>query len=109
MLYAASNQPSLILASDSRRIGSISYHPSGCLMRLIFTFGIDENGKLRNVKFTGGCPGNLTAIPILVEGMSVDELEGKLKGVRCGFKNTSCADQLARAVRLAYEKEQKRA
>ena len=68
-----------------------------------------DGDKVHNVVFTGGCPGNWKAIPILVEGMSVDELESKLKGVRCGYKDTSCADQLARAVRLAYEREQKKA
>ena len=83
------------------------YRTQGTCSQLI---DLDLDGdKVRNVVFTGGCPGNLKAIPILVEGMSVDELEGKLRGVRCGFKDTSCADQLARAVRLAYEKEQKRA
>ena len=84
-----------------------TYRTKGTCSQLI---DLDLDGdKVRNVVFTGGCPGNLKAIPILVEGMSVDELEGKLRGVRCGFKDTSCADQLARAVRLAYEKEQKRA
>lgn len=52
-------------------------------------------------------PGNLTAIPILVDGMTVDEIESKLKDVKCGFKNTSCTGQLAIAVRKAYEEENK--
>ena len=56
----------------------------------------------RNVKFTGGCPGNLLAIPKLVEGMTVEEVENRISGVRCGMKNTSCGDQLAKAVREAY-------
>ena len=64
-----------------------------------------DGSTVHNVVFTGGCPGNLKAIPILVEGMSVEEIEAKLKGVTCGYKNTSCADQLARAARLAYEKD----
>lgn len=57
---------------------------------------------IRNVKFTGGCHGNLQAIPKLVEGMSVEEVERRISGIRCGFKNTSCGDQLAKAVREAY-------
>lgn len=57
---------------------------------------------VKNVKFTGGCPGNLLAIPKLVEGMTVDEVERRISGVRCGMKNTSCGDQLAKAVREAY-------
>lgn len=68
----------------------------------------DIDGKVvTNVKFFGGCPGNLTAIPILVDGMTVDEIESKLKGVKCGLKNTSCTGQLAIAVRKAYEEENK--
>ena len=64
----------------------------------------DINGdKITNVKFNGGCNGNLKAISILVEGMTVDEIEKKLKGNTCGWKNTSCADQLAIAVRRAYD------
>ena len=63
-----------------------------------------ENGIVKNVKFLGGCNGNLKAISTLVNGMTVEEIESKLKGNRCGFKSTSCADQLAIAVREAYEK-----
>lgn len=64
----------------------------------------DLNGdKVTNVSFLGGCNGNLKAISKLVEGMSVSQIEGYLKGNTCGFKQTSCADQLAKAVRKAYE------
>ena len=62
-----------------------------------------EGNIVRNVKFTGGCPGNLQAIPKLVEGMTVEEVEKRISGVRCGMKATSCGDQLAKAVREAYE------
>ena len=61
-----------------------------------------EGDIIRNVKFTGGCHGNLQAIPKLVEGMTVEEVEKRIGGIRCGFKNTSCGDQLAKAVREAY-------
>ena len=61
-----------------------------------------EGNIVKNVKFTGGCPGNLQAIPKLVEGMTVEEVENRIAGVRCGMKNTSCGDQLAKAVREAY-------
>ena len=57
---------------------------------------------ITNVKYYGGCNGNLKAIPILVDGMTVDDIEKKCSGIICGFKNTSCADQLAHAVREAY-------
>lgn len=67
------------------------------------TLDIDGN-VITNVVFTGGCQGNLKAIPRLIEGMTVEQIEDKLLGVTCGFRNTSCADQLAHAVREAYEK-----
>ena len=67
-------------------------------------FDIDGD-KISNIVFYGGCNGNLKAISKLVDGMSVDYIESKLKGNTCGFKNTSCADQLAIAVRKAYEEQ----
>lgn len=57
-----------------------------------------ENGIIKSVAFTGGCHGNLQGISRLVEGMKVEEAIARLKGIRCGFKNTSCPDQLARAL-----------
>ncbi len=65
-----------------------------------------EGDVVRNIRFTGGCNGNLKAIPILVDGWKVDEIEKKLRGIVCGRRQTSCSDQLARAVRAAYEAEQ---
>lgn len=65
---------------------------------------LDLDGNIvRNVKFTGGCNGNLQAIPKLVEGLTVEQVEEKIGGIKCGFKNTSCGDQLAKACREAYE------
>ena len=64
-----------------------------------------DGNIVHNVKFTGGCHGNLQAIPKLVEGLTVEEVEARIKGIRCGFKNTSCADQLAKAVIEALDKE----
>ena len=73
----------------------------------VIEFDIEGN-VITNVKFLGGgCPGNLQALPRLVEGMTVEEIEEKLGGIQCGFKGTSCADQLARAVRKAYNETQK--
>ncbi|MBQ7529661.1 TIGR03905 family TSCPD domain-containing protein [bacterium] len=60
-----------------------------------------EDGKVHNVRFTGGCNGNLKGIGILVEGMSIEEIESKLKGISCNGRPTSCPDQLAIAVRQA--------
>lgn len=62
-----------------------------------------EGDIVKNVQFLGGCEGNLKAIPALVEGLKVEEIEEKLTGITCGRKGTSCGDQLAKAVRAAYE------
>lgn len=58
------------------------------------------DGRLHNVSYLGGCNGNLQGVSALVEGMEVREAIRKLKGIKCGFKQTSCPDQLA----LALEK-----
>ena len=59
-------------------------------------FDIDENNCIHNLKFTGGCPGNLAAIGKLVEGMDAGEVMKKFSGIRCGGKPTSCTDQFSR-------------
>ena len=65
----------------------------------------DINGNvITNIEFVGGCDGNLKAISKLLEGAAVEEIEGKLLGNTCGRRPTSCADQLAKAVREAYNK-----
>jgi len=79
-----------------------TYRTKGtCAMSISFNI---EGNVITDVAFLGGCNGNLKAISTLVNGMTVEEIEGKLKGNRCGFKPTSCADQLAIAVREAYDK-----
>ncbi|MBQ8412461.1 MAG: TIGR03905 family TSCPD domain-containing protein [Lachnospiraceae bacterium] len=57
------------------------------------------NGKVTNVKFLGGCNGNLQGIGKLVEGMTPEEVISKLEGIKCGFRSTSCPDQLAKALK----------
>lgn len=64
-----------------------------------------EGNKVSNISFYGGCNGNLKAISKLVDGMTVEQIEEKLKGNTCGNRSTSCADQLACAVREAFEKQ----
>lgn len=56
------------------------------------------DGKVRNVKYLGGCSGNTQGVGALVEGMDVDDAIKRLKGIKCGFKSTSCPDQLALAL-----------
>ena len=60
-----------------------------------------EDGRIHNVQFVGGCNGNLKGICALVEGMDAKEAISKLEGIRCGFKPTSCPDQLAQALKPA--------
>jgi uncharacterized protein (TIGR03905 family) len=69
---------------------------------------LDINGNVvTNIEFDGGCPGNLLALSKLLNGWTVEEIEEKLLGNKCGKKSTSCADQLAIAVRRAYEDTQR--
>ena len=79
--------------------------PKNVCARMI-TFDL-EGDVVKNVAFTGGCNGNLKAVSKLVDGMTVEQIEGYLKGNTCGFRNTSCADQLAQAVRKCYEESRK--
>ena len=71
-----------------------------CSSRILFDI---EDGKLRNVEYIGGCNGNLQGISRLVEGMDIDEVIARTRGIRCGMKPTSCPDQLARALEQAKE------
>ena len=67
---------------------------------------LDLDGNIiHNVVFTGGCNGNLKSIPALIEGWTVEEVATRLNGITCGFKDTSCGDQLAKALREAYQAE----
>ena len=62
-----------------------------------------NDGIVGNVRFEGGCNGNLKGIGSIVEGMNAKDVIAKLEGIRCGFKTTSCPDQLAKALREAVE------
>lgn len=76
-----------------------------CPSRIAFEL---DGDVVHKVLFTGGCDGNLKAISRVVEGMTVEQVEQYFKGIRCGHKDTSCSDQLARAVRAAYEENRKK-
>lgn len=75
----------------------ITYKTSGVCAQSI-TFNKSDDGTITNIQFMGGCNGNLKAIAKLCDGMKAEEIAAKLKGNTCGFKSTSCADQLAKAV-----------
>lgn len=77
----------------------MEYKTKGVCAQLI-QFELEDN-KVHGVQFFGGCNGNLKGIGSLVEGMDADEVIAKLKGTTCGFKNTSCPDQLAQALEAA--------
>lgn len=66
----------------------------------------DLDGDIvKNIKFTGGCNGNLKGIASIVDGFTVEEIVDKLSGITCGYKKTSCPDQLAKAVAEAYNSQ----
>lgn len=75
-----------------------------CAMEI--KFDINDN-VVTNISFLGGCNGNLKAIAKLVDGWTVEQIEEKLLGNTCGWRPTSCADQLAIAVREAYNQQNK--
>ena len=76
-----------------------TFYPEGVCSMMI---EIELDGDtIKDVVFTGGCNGNLSGISKLIKGMKAEEVIDKLEGTRCGFKDTSCPDQLSKALRLA--------
>jgi len=73
-----------------------------CAQKIVFK--IDQD-KLKDVSFVSGCAGNLEGISRLVEGMQVEEVIEKLEGIKCGWKNTSCPAQLAKALKEELQKQ----
>ena len=76
----------------------ITYSTNGTCSRQI-DVDINDNSIIEEVKFTGGCSGNTQGVAALVAGMSVDEAIARLDGIKCGPRQTSCPDQLARALK----------
>ncbi len=82
---------------------TFSYRPSGVCSTMI---DLElEDGIIQSVRFTGGCNGNLQGISRLVEGMGAQDAIEKLQGIRCGWKPTSCPDQLSKALAAAMKEE----
>lgn len=80
---------------------SIEFAPRGvCAKRIHITL---EGEIIKEVSFMGGCAGNTQGVAALVAGMPATEAIARLEGIRCGFKSTSCPDQLAKALRMALE------
>ena len=82
----------------------MNYTPSGVCSRLI-SFEINDH-IIKSVQFTGGCAGNTQGVARLIEGMDIDEAISRLDGIKCGFKSTSCPDQLAQALKQYKESNQ---
>lgn len=78
-----------------------SYKTKGTCSQLI-QFDL-EGDVVHNIHFVGGCNGNTQGVAALCEGLTVEQIEGRLKGIQCGKRGTSCVDQLATAVREALE------
>ena len=80
----------------------MEYTPKGVCSQKI-SFEIEDN-KVKSVRFYGGCSGNTQGVARLVEGMDVDDAISRMEGIKCGFKSTSCPDQLAQALKEAAGK-----
>ena len=77
----------------------IEYKTQGTCSRAVI---VDiEDGVITDCAFVGGCSGNTQGVAALVKGMKADEAVAKIKGIKCGFKSTSCPDQLAKALEEA--------
>lgn len=76
----------------------LTYKTQGTCSRSI-TLNVDENDVVTEVSFEGGCNGNLKGISALCVGMKVDDVIERVENIKCGFKNTSCPDQLAKALK----------
>lgn len=81
-----------------------TFIPRGVCSRKI-TFEIND-GIVSSVRFSGGCSGNTQGLAALAEGMKAEDVINKLSGIRCGFKLTSCPDQMAKAVKEALAKSE---
>lgn len=82
-------------------MNQFTFRPQGVCSQLI---EIETEGNIiQDVRFTGGCNGNLQGISALLKGMTVENAIDRLSGIRCGFKDTSCPDQLSRALKAIQE------
>lgn len=81
-----------------------SFQPRGVCSQAM-RVEVDDQGVIRKLEVLGGCSGNLQGIAALVEGMPAREAIDRLKGIRCGFKDTSCPDQLARGLEAALDRQ----
>ena len=81
-----------------------TFYPKGVCSAQI-DLDVDDNGRVHNIAYTGGCNGNLKALGAMCEGASAEEVIRRLSGITCGYKATSCSDQLARLLQDAMKKK----
>lgn len=77
----------------------IKYYTTGTCSKVI-NVAVDDDNRIQEVEFEGGCNGNLQGICSLIRGMKVEDVKSRLDGIRCGMKTTSCPDQLCRALEM---------
>ncbi len=83
---------------------TVTFSPQGVCSQMM-RVELDEQQVIRSLEVRGGCSGNLQGISALVQGMPARTAIQRLRGIRCGFKDTSCPDQLARGLEAALKKE----
>ena len=86
--------------SEEKEMRTIEYTTHGTCSRII-RFDLDDENRIHNLSFQGGCNGNLQGIGKLCEGMKAEDIKDRIKGIRCGAKPTSCPDQLSAAIEKA--------
>jgi len=82
------------------------FETSGTCSKFI-NFELDDEQRVHNVQFIGGCPGNTIGMSRMVEGLKAEDIIKRLRGIRCGSKNTSCPDQLAQALEKELDKHKR--
>jgi len=89
------------MSEENKKANVVEFNPVGTCCKKMYV-AIDEDGNVIDSEFIGGCPGNLQAVKALIKGMNYEEIVARLKGIRCGDKDTSCPDQLAQCL-ISYK------
>ena len=100
--FLSDNTVVIFTSNPHNNMKTINYPTTGTCSKLI-NVTVDDNGVINNVEFIGGCHGNQQGISSLVRGMKTEDVIKRLEGIRCGYKSTSCPDQLAQALRKITE------
>lgn len=87
----------MIKCEENRHLNKVTYKTRGTCSKFI-CISVDDDGNVEEVEFIGGCDGNTKGICSLVKGMKAADVKARLKGIKCGNKDTSCPDQLATAL-----------